>query len=133
VSALAPHRGPQSLGQLARFAVVGASNTAVTFIAYILLGLALPAVAAAALAWTAGAANGYRLNRGWTFASDARGFGVGARYAAVQGVAAGVDAGGVWLLRASWSSSSRIVAELVAIPAASLLAFVLCRRWVFDA
>lgn len=113
--------------QLVRFAVVGASNTVVTFITYILLASALPAAAAAALGWVAGAANGYRLNRGWTFHSRAHGVAPAVRYLGVQAVAAGVDAGGVWAL----AGASRVVAELVALAVASALAFVLCRRWVF--
>jgi putative flippase GtrA len=116
--------------QLIRFAVVGASNTVVTFLVYLLCGLALPAIAAAAISWTAGAANGYRMNRGWTFASRVRGATPAARYAGVQAVAAAIDAGGVWLLA---GGTSRVVAELFAIPVASVVSFALCRRWVFAA
>lgn len=116
--------------QVARFAVVGASNTAVTFVAYMVLALAVPPVAAAVLAWAAGAANGYRLNRGWTFASAARGARPLVRYLVVQGLAAGVSAGGVVLLGASVPHAA---AELVSLPVASALAFVLCRAWVFAA
>ncbi|WCB96193.1 hypothetical protein DSM104299_04949 [Baekduia alba] len=127
MNAAVARSGPPA--QLVRFAVVGASNTVVTLITTMMLGLALPATVAAALGWGAGAVNGYRLNRGWTFASRARGAAPAARYVGVQALAAGVDAGGVWAL----SGSSRVVAALVALPVASLLAFVLCRRWVFVA
>jgi putative flippase GtrA len=116
--------------QVVRFAIVGASNTAVTFLAYVLLSLAVPAVAAAVLGWVVGAANGYRLNRGWTFASSARGARPAARYLVVQGLAAGVSAGGVVLLGGDVPHAA---AELMSLPVASALAFVLCRAWVFAA
>ncbi|WP_051221925.1 GtrA family protein [Conexibacter woesei] len=122
-------RGPLPR-QVVRFAVVGASNTVLTFIAYILLSAVMPAVAAAVLGWAVGAANGYRLNRGWTFASAARGLGPAGRYLVVQGLAAGVSAGGVVVLG---GSVPHAVAELVSLPVASALAFVLCRAWVFAA
>jgi putative flippase GtrA len=115
--------------QVVRFAVVGASNTAVTFITYMLVSRLVPAVAAAVLGWAAGAANGYRLNRGWTFASRARGARPVARYLAVQALAAGVSAGGVAIL----SGMPHAAAEAVSLPVASALAFVLCRAWVFAA
>jgi putative flippase GtrA len=122
------HPIPALPRQVVRFAVVGASNTAVTFIAYMLISRVLAAVAAAVLAWAAGAANGYRLNRGWTFASRARGASPVARYLVVQGLAAGVSAGGVLLLGGDVPHAA---AELVSLPVASALAFVLCRAWVF--
>ncbi|HEY6759691.1 MAG TPA: hypothetical protein VI318_09380 [Baekduia sp.] len=40
------------------------------------------------------------------------------------------DAGGVWLLA---GGTSKVVAEIVAIPVASVVSFALCRRWVFAA
>jgi putative flippase GtrA len=115
--------------QLARFAVVGVSNTAVTLISYTLLALALPAVAAAALSWGIGAANGYVLNRTWTFASRVHGARPVARYGVVQALCAGVNAMVVWMMR----GDPKLAAELVALPLASLLGFALCRRWVFGA
>jgi putative flippase GtrA len=117
--------------QIVRFAVVGASNTVLTFITYMVAALVLPAVAAAALGWTIGAANGYRLNRAWTFAAGgAHGAGPAARYLVTQALGGGVSAGGVWLLRGDVPHS---VAELVSLPVASALTFVLCRAWVFAA
>jgi putative flippase GtrA len=54
--------------QLARFLAVGVSNTALSLAAYAaLLAAAAPTAAAAARAFAAGAANGYVLNRAWTF------------------------------------------------------------------
>jgi putative flippase GtrA len=116
--------------QLVRFGLVGATNTIITLIAYTLIAAIAPAAAAAALGWAVGAVNGYRLNRAWTFASAVRGAAPAARYTGVQAVAAAVNAGAVWLLVAN-GHATHLVAELVGLPAASALAFVLCRWWVF--
>lgn len=68
-------------GELARFLLVGLANTAISFGAYAALtAAAAPPALAAAAAFSAGAANGYVLNRRWTF--RARGSVV--RYAVVQ-------------------------------------------------
>lgn len=117
--------------QLVRFGIVGASNTVLTFVTYMLAALVVPAVAAAVLGWVVGAANGYRLNSAWTFkASRARGARPISRYLVAQALGAGVSAGGVWLLRGDAPHS---VAELVSLPVAAALTFVLCRAWVFAA
>lgn len=119
--------------QLVRFAVVGASNTMVTLILYALLVAAgVPSVAAAVVSWSGGAANGYRLNRAWTFASAVRGARPAVRYAAVQGIGAGLDALAVWALVAH-EHAPRIAGELAALPLATALTFFCCRRWVFAA
>jgi putative flippase GtrA len=117
--------------QLVRFAVVGASNTVLTFVTYMLAALVVPAVGAAVLGWIVGAANGYRLNSAWTFKdSGVRGARPVARYLVAQALGAAVSAGGVWLLRGDAPHS---VTELVSLPVASALTFVLCRFWVFAA
>jgi putative flippase GtrA len=118
------------LRQMARFGLVGASNTIITLMVYALLVRALPAVVAALVAWAAGAANGYRLNRGWTFASRARGARPAARYLCVQGAGAGLDAALVWLLIAA-AGASHLAGEAGALPIASAATFALCRWWVF--
>ena len=57
--------------QLARYAVVGLSNTALSYATYlILLEARVGYVLASALAFFAGAVNGYALNRRWTFAAS---------------------------------------------------------------
>ena len=54
--------------QFLRFVTVGMTNTAVTLGAYsVALRLALPYLPAGALAYGLGAANGFVLNRAWTF------------------------------------------------------------------
>src|SRR4029078_2519216 len=85
-------------GQAVRYLLVGVSNNAITLVTYALLVAAgVAAVAASAVAFLAGAANGYRLNRTWTFRSDRRGAGQGARYLAVLTLGLGLNAIGVAL------------------------------------
>jgi putative flippase GtrA len=114
-------------GQLARFATVGATNTLVTLVVYALLSaLGLAAPPAGALAFAAGGANGYFLNRGWTFASSRRGIGVVGRYAVVQGLGAGLDA-----VALAAVALPRLEAEVVVLPVVTLITFALSRQWVF--
>jgi putative flippase GtrA len=54
--------------QLAKYTLVGAGNTLIAFVVYAVLVAAVPSAAAAALAFVAGAANGYLWNGRWTFA-----------------------------------------------------------------
>jgi putative flippase GtrA len=99
----------EPFGRLARYTAVGAANTAVSFAAYaLLIALAIPAEAAAVLAFASGASNGYVLNRRWTFSapdsSRAR-----AVYVCVQAAGALASAG----------------------PPVTLATFVANRRWTF--
>jgi putative flippase GtrA len=117
--------------QACRFGLVGATNTALTLGAYALLVLAgVPGPVAGALGWALGAANGYRLNRGWTFRSRLQGFTPAARYIAVQALGAGLDALGIWLV-VGHGDLPRFEGEIAILPAVTLLTFVLCRGWVF--
>jgi putative flippase GtrA len=118
------------LGQLARYVTVGAANTAISFAAYaLLIGVAVPSDAAAALAFAAGAVNGYVLNRRWTFAvpDSAR-----ARTAYVCVQAAGALASGVlvWAL-VHEAGAGRVGAYVAAVPPVTLATFLANRRWTF--
>ena len=111
----------QASSELARFALVGVSNTALSLLVYIVLAAVAPPAAAGALAFAAGAANGYVWNRRWTFRRD----GSAVRYAVVQ--AAGTVAtafllslvpyavtlcvvtGGTFLANRRWTFSRRIL------------------------
>jgi putative flippase GtrA len=54
--------------QFLRFALVGVGNTALSWLVFLALaGVGTPSPAAAALAFAAGAANGYLWNSRWTF------------------------------------------------------------------
>jgi putative flippase GtrA len=110
-----------------RFGLVGISNTLVTLVSYaILVHLGfVPAVASAA-GWALGAANGYRLNRSWTFRSERRGAGTAARYGAVQGVGALLSAFAVADL-----PLPKLGAEVLVLPVVTLITYTLSRRLVF--
>jgi putative flippase GtrA len=114
------------LSRLARFCAVGASNTAITLAAYAALVAAggRPAAASAA-AFALGALNGYHWNARWTFAVR----GTLWRYVAVQGLGAGLSAAGVAVARGA--GAPRLAAEVVILPAVTLITYCLSRRFVF--
>lgn len=119
-------------GQLARFAVVGASNTALTwcvFAASTALGAWYPA--AAAFAFALGAVNGYTLNRVWTFRAggfDSRALG---RYVVIQ-IGAMLTNVGLVVALVEGFALHRLLAQLVAIPIVSMLSFGASRNWAFS-
>ena len=118
-------------GQLVRFLLVGVTNTAITLASYALLIRAgAPAVAASVAAFGAGAVNGYRLNRSWTFRSARRGTGAGARYVLVLLVGLAVNALGVALV-VDVAELPRLAGEILGLPPATVTTFVLARWWVF--
>jgi putative flippase GtrA len=117
--------------QFARFAAVGATNTAITLVSYgLLVSAGIPPVAASAVAFALGAANGYRLNRGWTFQSSRRGAAPGARYVAVQLAGLGVNAAGV-AVAVGWVAVPRLAGEIAILPVVTTMTFLLSRNWVF--
>ncbi|HEY0362004.1 MAG TPA: GtrA family protein [Solirubrobacteraceae bacterium] len=114
-----------------RFGVVGASNTVLTLVAYeILTRLGVADTAASALGFAVGAANGYLLNRSWTFHADG-GPATLARYVGVQGLGALLSAAGVGLA-ISDLSLRKLAAECVVLPAVTLLTYTLARTVVFS-
>jgi putative flippase GtrA len=117
------------LQRLARFAVVGVANTLLTLATFTLLTHAGASTApASAVAFAAGAANGFRLNRRWTFgATDARGRAVVARYVAIQALGAGVSAGGAAALT-DLLTLARLAAEASVLPAATVMTYMLTRQ-----
>jgi putative flippase GtrA len=117
--------------QVLRYGLVGASNTALTLVAYAgLVAVGVPAPPAAAVGWAIGALNGYVLNRAWTFRSRRRRSGAAARYASVALLGAGLDALGVAAL-AGDEGLPHLASEVAMLPVVTALTFVLCRRWVF--
>ena len=118
------------LGQLARYVTVGAANTAISFAAYALLITAsAPSGVAAALAFAAGAVNGYVLNRRWTFAAaDSRRARVA--YVCVQAVGAMASGALVWVL-VHEAGADGISAYVAAVPPVTLVTFLANRLWTF--
>ena len=109
--------------QFGRFAVVGVSNTVLSLAVYAALaGVSLPAAAAGAAGFSAGAVNGYLLNRRWTFRAPGSRRAKG-RYVLVQ--LAGV------LTTSLFASLLATVGYLAAIPLVTAATFVANRRWTF--
>jgi putative flippase GtrA len=107
--------------QFGRFVVVAASNT-------LLLAVGVPYLVSAALGFAVGAANGYLLNRWWTFsAPPASPRQVGA-YLTVQVVGLLITVGVVGLLH---GHAPALVGQAVAIPLATVAMFSLNRTWTF--
>lgn len=117
-------------GRIARFGVVGLANTAITLALYALLtSLGCPAPAASALAFCAGAANSFQLNRRWTFSDLPTGSDAWARFVGVQGAGAVLSAGGVAALRAAgWG---HLAAECAILPCVTVVVYSLSRLLVF--
>jgi putative flippase GtrA len=114
-----------------RFGVVGASNTVLTLVAYqVLTRMGVEATVASGLAFGVGAANGYVLNRSWTFRAQG-GAGTLARYVGVQGLGALLSAAGVGLATSDLSLR-RLAAECVVLPAVTLVTYALARTVVFS-
>jgi putative flippase GtrA len=112
--------------QLARFAAVGVTNTAVTAGVYaVALRLAVPYLPAGALAYALGATNGFLLNRTWTFGRHGR----IRRYVAV--VAGGLAVNTLLLRCAVGAGVPHAAAQVAAVVPATLLTFALSRAWAF--
>src|SRR5690348_16240301 len=119
--------------QLARFGIVGASNTLISFVSYALaLSLGVRYLPAGAGAFALGAANGFVLNRSWTFAHRGPRLRAGRRYVVVQLIGLGAT---LLLLRlvVHGLGVPRLEAQIVALVPVTLLSFALSRLWVFGA
>jgi putative flippase GtrA len=118
------------VARFVRFGVVGASNTVLTLVAYeVLTRVGVAATAASGLGFAVGAANGYVLNRSWTFRARG-GAATLARYLVVQGLGALLSAAGVGLVTSDLSLR-RLAAECVVLPAVTLVTYTLARTVVF--
>jgi putative flippase GtrA len=119
------------LGRLIRFGLVGVTNTLLTIAVFALLtGKGVAPAAASALAFAVGAANGYRLNRRWTFRVAESSTTQVARYVAVQALGAGLSAGGVALVGGDLSVR-RLAAEAMVLPVVTAITYILSRVLVF--
>jgi putative flippase GtrA len=124
-------RLPNVLAQWFRFAVVGGSNTLLSWCAFAVLeSLGVHYVLASALAFTLGAVNSYVLNRRWTFASDGHWVPELARFAVVQGVGLAIDVAALFAL-VHGAEVPHLLAQALVFPLASISTFALSRRWAF--
>lgn len=122
--------GSRVFGQLCRFAVVGVANTVLSYVLYTALVAArVPYPVAGALGFTAGAINGYLLNRRWTFASpDSRRARL--RYVVVQLGGMGATSALLWLV-VHVGATSRFGGYAMTIPIVTLATFTANRSWAF--
>lgn len=80
--------------QVVRYALVGVSNTVISMVVYAtLLALGVGYVAAVVVAYFAGVANGYTLNRRWTFLAGRFSVGSLSRYTTVQATGLALSVG----------------------------------------
>jgi putative flippase GtrA len=116
--------------QFGKFVAVGTSNTAVSLLTYAgLLRIDVVYPIAGAIAFLAGAANGYVLNRRWTFAAPDT-WRARRRYLLVQ--LAGLGAATALLsILVSLAGLGRITAYALTIPAVTLATFTANRGWTF--
>lgn len=117
-------------GRAVRFCVVGATNTAITLGAFALLtALGCRAPEASALAFCAGAANSFNLNRRWTFSDIPTARWAGMRFVAIQGLGALTSAAGLGALQsAGWA---HMAAECAILPGVTVGLYGLSRLLVF--
>jgi putative flippase GtrA len=124
-------RSPELRRQFIRFSIVGVANTVISFVAYrLLLAVGVVYVAAAPLAWGAGAVNGYVFNRRWTFEARPS---TRARilYVLVMGAGAGSSSLLV-LLFARGVGLGKVEAFLAALAIITVSTFVANRVWTFS-
>jgi len=118
--------------QFLRFLIVGASNTAITLLAYAgAIHAGVRYLPAGAGAYALGGVNGFVLNRSWTFSHSGRIARTAARYAAVTALGVVLD---LALLRlAVGLGVPRAAGQVVAVAPVTLLTFALNRAWAFAA
>jgi putative flippase GtrA len=118
-------------GRLVRFGIVGVTNTLLTLAVFTgLIHAGVSAPLASSAGFIAGAINGYMLNGRWTFRGADLGAGPMARYLVVQALGAGLSGGGIALVTADLAVA-RLAAELLVLPAVSLITYILSSRLVF--
>jgi putative flippase GtrA len=114
-----------------RFALVGVSNTAISMAVYVgLLAIGVWYLIAVVVSYAAGLANGYTLNRVWSFAAGSFSVGSLARYVTVQlaGLCLSVGLTALFVERLGWGEVPALVASW---PPVIAMSFLATRLWVF--
>lgn len=119
--------------QWLRFATVGASNTLLSWCLYAVLEhVGIHYLLASGLAFATGALNSYALNRRWTFRSRGRHAPEIVRFGAVQCIGLALDVSLLYVLVRD-VGIHHLIAQALVFPVASVVTFMLSRRWVFAA
>lgn len=121
-----------AVAQFVRYGIVGVGNTLLSVV-IILLGawLGVWHIAAYVVAYAAGAINGYRINRSWTFRAGASHRTLVVRYFVVQGAALVVSTALVYLL-VDMAGLDKVLGQLLAVGVAVVGGFMGNRWWTFS-
>ena len=120
------------MAQFIKFALVGVSNTLLTFAVYTLLVKVFGVwyLAASGIGFAVGAVNGYLLNRRWTFRGHAGGTATAVRWVVVQGCGLLVNLGLVYLF-VSQAGLDKLIGQAFATVIVVFITFFVNRRWTF--
>jgi putative flippase GtrA len=121
-----------ALVQLAKYSLVGASNTLITFLTYIaLMAAGVDYLLASAIGYGVGSTNSYLLNYRWTF--DARGVShrqTLSRFAVVQGLGISANLGLIYALVDGLGFAKAPAQALVTLLVLTIT-FLMNRIWAF--
>lgn len=119
------------LVQFVKFGIVGVSNTLLTLLVYTaLLKLGVWYLAASAIGFICGAANGFLWNRRWTFRGHVGDSLTPVRWAVVQSCGLGIDEGLLYLLVHD-AQVDKLLAQVLATVVVTISTFVVNRAWTF--
>jgi putative flippase GtrA len=120
------------LVQFLKFGIVGVSNTLLTFAVYTLLlkVAGMWYLAASAIGFTAGAVNGFLLNRRWTFRGHVGDALTPVRYVVVQGCGLGLNEGLLYLFVVG-AGLDKLLAQVFATGIVTVTTFTANRVWTF--
>jgi putative flippase GtrA len=120
-----------TVAQFIKYGIVGAGNTLLSVAVILALGwLGLWHIAAYAIGYGAGAINGYRMNRSWTFRAGPSHRTLVFRYFVVQAIALVASTFLVYLL-VDVASLNKILGQLLAVAVAVAGGFLANRWWTF--
>ncbi len=120
------------LVQFIKFGIVGISNTLITFAVYTLLLKVFGVwyLAASAIGFTAGAINGFLLNRAWTFREHVGDALTPVRWGAVQCSGLALNEGLLYLF-VDRVGLDKLLAQACATAIVTVLTFLANRAWTF--
>jgi putative flippase GtrA len=120
-----------TVAQFVKYGIVGAGNTLLSVVIILLFAwLGFWHIPAYAIAYGAGAVNGYRMNRSWTFRAGPSHRTLVFRYFVVQGAALVSSTVLVYLL-IDVAGLNKILGQLLAVAVAVTGGFVANRWWTF--